>query len=141
MCRKKGQLSRRAKKLSNPIHKAAYKHIQNETCNALRKVYWSFVKGVLTEGLEQGDMKQFYGYIKSQHQDSQGISPLREQGQLYSDAHSKARIIIKELRSVFTRDDVQSSAKRLAGPAYPPTEQLTINEDGVQELLAGLNPH
>ena len=140
MCRKKRRLFRRAKKSTNPTHKAAYKHIQNETLNALRRAHWSYVNGILAEGLAQGDMKPFHGYIKSQHQDNQGVSPLRERGQLYSDAHSKAHILSEQFRSVFTRDAAQSSAKRLAGPAHPPAEPLTINEDGVQKLLAGLNP-
>ena len=122
MCHKKRRLFRRAKKSTNPTHKAAYKHIQNETRNALRRAHWSYVNGILTEGLEQGDLKPFYGYMKSQHQDNQGVSPLRERGQLYSDAHSKARILSEQFRSVFTRDDAQSSAKRLAGPAHPPAE-------------------
>ena len=78
MCRKKHRLFRRTTKLTNPIHKAAYEHIQNETCNALRKANWSYVNGILSEGLEQDDMKAFYGYIRSQHQDNQGVSPLRK---------------------------------------------------------------
>ena len=61
MCRKKRRLFRRAKKLTNPIHKAAYKHIQNENYNALRWAHWSNVNGILTEGLEQCDMNHSMG--------------------------------------------------------------------------------
>ena len=61
MCRKKRRLFRRAKKSTNPIHKAAYKHIQNETYNALRRAHWSYVNGILAEGLEQCDMNYSMG--------------------------------------------------------------------------------
>ena len=59
-------------------------------------------------------------------------------GQLHSDAHSKARILSEQFRSVFTRDNTQSSAKSLAGPAHRPAEPLTINEDGSQKLTESL---
>ena len=62
MCHKKSQLFRRAKKSRNPNQKAAYKHIQNETRNALRRAHWSYVNGIHAEG--QGDIKPLYGYIQ-----------------------------------------------------------------------------
>ena len=57
------------------------------------------------EGLERGDTKPFYGYVKSQQQDSQGVSPLRAHGQLFSDAASEARMLSEQFKSVFTKDD------------------------------------
>ena len=65
--------------------------MQNVTRDTLRKAHWTYVNGILLEGLEQGDTKPFYGYIKSQKQDSKGVSPLRAHGQLHSDAPSKAQ--------------------------------------------------
>ena len=62
------------------------------------------MNGILKDGLEQGNNKPFYQYVKSQQQDSQGVAPLREKasGQLYSDASSKARLLSEQFKSVFT---------------------------------------
>jgi len=38
---------------------------QNETWNALKKSHWSYVNGILSDSLENGDTKPFYRYIKS----------------------------------------------------------------------------
>ena len=49
---KKGRLYYRAKELSSLNHKAAYKPIQNETRNALRKPPWSYLNEILVERLD-----------------------------------------------------------------------------------------
>ena len=105
MCRKKRRLYRRAKKSGKQEHMTAFKAIQNETRDALRQAHWAYVNSILVDGLECGVVKPFYGYVKSQQQDSQGVSPLRERGQLFSDAPSKARILSEQFKSVFTRDN------------------------------------
>ena len=95
---------------------------------------------ILLDSLEEGNTKPFYSYLKSQKQDSQGVSPLREGGQLYSDAVSKARILSNQFKSVFTRDDPDAPVKKLPGPDYPDIPELIIRPEGVEKLLAGLNP-
>ena len=62
---------------------------------------------MLKEGLEQGSNKPFYQYVKSQKQDNQGVSALRDKatGQLHSDPADKARLLSEQFKSVFTRSD------------------------------------
>ena len=86
MCRKKRRLYRGAKKSGKQEHKTAFKAIQNETRYALRQEHWAYVNSILVDGLERGDVTPFYRYFKSQQQDSQSVYPLRERGQLFSDA-------------------------------------------------------
>ena len=51
LCRKKRRLYRKAKKASaGQAHKDAYKKVQNETCNALKKAHWSYVNSILLDG-------------------------------------------------------------------------------------------
>jgi len=55
MCRKKRRLYRRAKKTQEPRHKEAFEIVQSETQKALKKAHWSYVNGILFDGLENGD--------------------------------------------------------------------------------------
>ncbi len=123
MCRKKCRLYKRARRTSDPAHKAAYKRQQNMTRDSLKRAHWSYVKGILSEGLEHGDLKPFYRYVKSQQQDNQGVSPLHDRGQLYSDTPSKARILSDQFKSVFTRELEDSNP---TAPEIPGTASLPI---------------
>jgi len=140
MCCKKRRLYRRAKKTQEPRHKEVFKTVQNETRKALKKAHWSYVNGILSDGLENGDTKPFYRYVKSQQQDNQGVCPLCDHGQLYSVALSKARILSEQFKSVFTRDDPQSADQKLPGSGHPTIPLLTIDTNGVVKLLHNLNP-
>ena len=99
---------------------------QNETCNAVRNVHWSYVNYILLGGLGHGDTKPFYNYIKSQEQGKQGVSPLKERGQLFSATPSKARILNQQFRSVFTQDDPDTPQKHLPGTDYPDVPLLFV---------------
>ena len=121
-------------------HRARFKKLQNQTRDALRKAHWSHVNGILQEGLDKGDNKSFWKYVKAQKQDSQGVAPLRQDGSLHSDAKSKAKVLSDQFASVFTRDTPETADIKLEGPSYEPIPDLTITVEGVQKLLAGLNP-
>ena len=98
MCRKKRRFFRRAKMSGKQENMTAFKAIQNETWEALRHAHLVYVNSILVDGLERRYVKPFYGYVKSQQQDSQGVSPLRE----------RARILREQFKSVFTRDNPTS---------------------------------
>ena len=104
----------------------------------LRRARWSYLNEVLSLSLAEGDCKPLWQYIRFQKQDNLGISALKEKGKLVSDAPSKAEILSCQFSSVFTKNEGEDTAK-LAGPNYPLIDQLTINQEGVQKLLAGLN--
>ncbi len=140
MCRKKRRLYRKARKTRNSMHFNQFKTFQNKTRDAIRKAHWSYVNGVLIEGLECGDVKPFYGYIKSKQQDNQGVSALRARGQIYSDAQTKARILSEQFMSVFTKDDPDATQVRLPGPDLPDISPLVITVHGVEKLLKDINP-
>ena len=56
-------------------------------------VRWSILKNKLSESLEQKNSKPLWRYIKSKRQDGNGVSPLKENGQLHSDRRRKGRNI------------------------------------------------
>ena len=108
--------------------------------DTLRAAHWKYVNGILMEGLERDHTKPFYGYVKSQQQDSQGVSPLCAHGQLYSDAASKARILSEQFKSVFTKDDPTISTTRIPGPHFYSISPITVEAHGVEKLLFSINP-
>jgi len=95
---------------------------------------------LLSRGLEEGDQKPFWRYVRSQRQDHQGVSPLRSGAQLLSDAAANAELLSKQFCSVFTADEPDTVDIQLEGPQYPQMESLNVTEAGVCKLLKNLNP-
>ena len=94
---------------------------------------------MLSDGVETGNSKPFWRYVKSQRQDNCGVSPLKRDGELHSDSQSKADILNHQFSSVFTTDDVHADTV-LEGPSIPPVANLKICEQGVAKLLREVDP-
>ena len=89
----------------------------------------------------RGRHKTFLEIYKGPTQESVGIPPLKHWGSLYTDAKSKADILLGEFKSVFSREDTSSipwlgPSKSFKGTIPP----LLIQNPGVQKLLSKLNP-
>ena len=52
-----------------------------------------YVNGILQNGLESGNNKPFLKYVKSQKQETFGISALKSNGNVITDSLSKAEIL------------------------------------------------
>ena len=138
MCKKKHRLFNKAKRTNKPRHWEQYKLFKRDTLKAVRKHRWNYINDVLQLGLEQGDTKPFWRYVKAQRQDNVGVSPLLDNGVLHTDGRSKACILNKQFTSVFTREDV-SNIPKMQGPQYPDIAELQICCKGVEKLLGNLN--
>ena len=94
----------------------------------------------ISESLEQkkNNSKPLWRYIKSKHQDGNGVSPLKENGQLHSDSRRKAEILNNQFCSVFTSEDTKNIPK-LPGPPNTEMPKFKITVQGVTKLLEGLN--
>ena len=139
LCRKKRRVYKKAK-AGSTRHQTLFKKLQNETRDALRKAHWEHVNGLLKDSQETGESRKFWKYIKSKKQDSQGVAPLRTNGQLLADSAGKAQALSDQFCSVFTRDTPETADLRAEGPSYPPILDLHINTPGIAKLLQGLNP-
>jgi len=93
---------------------------------------------VLQLGLDQGDTKPFWKYVRAQRQDNIGVAPFLDNGVLHTDSLSKACILNKQFVSVFTREEVTDIPK-LHGPNYPDITDLGISTEEVEKLLSNLN--
>ena len=139
MCRKKQLLFNRACRPHKCSHWKSYEAHKRDTLKAVRRARWSYVNDILQLSLDSGDLKPFWKYIKSQRQDSVGVSPLKSGGRLFSDSLDKAEILNTQFTSVFRKED-SSFIPKLFGPNYPTIDPLIINQNGVEKLLSGLNP-
>ena len=140
-CRRKQRLYNKARKTGKPEDMKKYKEAQKITQKAFKQSRWRYINGLLQTGMDEGNCKPFWTYIRSQKQDNLGVSPLKKDGQLHPDHASKCEILADQFRSVFTKDsDDPHRNTRLFGPAYPPIHDLSISVVRVRKLLQGINP-
>jgi len=138
LCNKKQRLFNKAKRTRKAQHWEQYKSFKKDLLKAIRRQRWCYINDMLQVGLDQGDSKPFWRYVRAQRQDTSGISPLLHQGVLHTDSLRKAKILNNQFMSVFTVED-SSNTTYLYGPDYPHIEDLTISREGVEKCLSNLN--
>ena len=94
------------------------------------------MNGILQNGLESGNNKPFWKYVKSQEQETFGISALKSNGNLITDSDrlSKAEVLNYQFKSVFTPQS-GNTFPQLSGIQFPKIKPLHISENGVFMLL------
>ena len=132
---------KRAKKTKKPSHWEAYNRVSSSTKKALKKAHWQHVNLILDTAEKEHNTKPFWNYIKSQRQDTAGVSPLKKKGQLYSDSKTKASILQDQFTSVFTIDDTDPNHDlKMDGQKYQSLPPLLIRNEGILKLLQHINP-
>ena len=129
--RRKARLFKKAKKINKW---STYRKCQRECKQQLRKAEWQHVNKVINEGLQNNNTKPFWNYAKSKREDNIGIAPLKSNGQLISDPKGRAKILVEQFVSVFTKDvgrDLPDVSSRVENDI----PLLSIGEEGVLKLL------
>ena len=80
LIRKKGRRFKKAKKYGMDEDRARYLDIEQMVKRELRDAERVYVNGILQNGLESGNNKSFWKYVKSQKQETFGISALKSNG-------------------------------------------------------------
>ena len=93
-----------------------------------------YVNGILQNGLESGNNKPFWKYVKSPKQETFGISALKSNGNVITDSLSKAESLNSQFKSVFTPQS-GNTFPQLPGTQFPKIKPLHISENGVFMLL------
>ena len=137
MCRKKQRLYNRAKKSGRNKHWDKFNQLKRDTRKSIRSAHNKYINDIFITSMERGDTQTFWRYIRSQRQDSSGVSPLKKDGQLNSSSLSKAEILSQQFKSVFTKED-GSATPHLEGPSFPDIPLLHISPAGVAKLLLRL---
>ena len=134
ICRIKSRKYKKAKKSGNADHWRQYFSFKKSVEASLRSAKWDYVNGILQSGMEKGDTKQFWKYVKSQKQESFGISALKSNGNVHTDSKTKGEILNTQFQSVFTQPTGEE-IPQLPGTPFPPIDDLHISEHGVFLLL------
>ena len=68
------------------------------------------------------------------------INALKYNGETHTDSLAKASILNNQFKSVFTKDD-HLTLYVMRGNSIPDIEQVSIEVNGVHNLLANIDPH
>lgn len=137
MCRKKQRLYNKARKSGRSKHWDRFNQFKRDTRRAIRSAHNNYINNILAESLQSGETQTFWRYVKAQQQDSCGVAPLRQGGELHSSSEKKAEILSQQFMSVFTKED-GSATPQLMGPSFPDIPPLLIMTAGVRKLLANI---
>ena len=115
--------------------RARYLDIEQMVKRELRDAERVYVNGILQNGLESGNNKPFWKYVKSKkNKKTFGISALKSNGNVITNSLSKAEIVNSQFKSVFTPQS-GNTFPQLPGTQFPKIKPLHISENGVFMLL------
>ncbi len=81
--------------------------IKREIQRQRRRAFWTYIVSIITpmedEEEQYSCMKRFWTFIKHQAKDYEGITGLKDQGQLHTDPKDKTNIWNHQFESVFTK--------------------------------------
>ena len=132
--RKKNRLHDKVKKFekSDPRWNK-YKIMQKQCRKLMKDAEQEYINGNIISGLAQNNTKPLWRYIKSKKQDLLGISPLKKNGQLFSEALDKTEILLNKFEEVFTRPI--KTPLPVINQLCPNIPTLEIKVKGVEILL------
>ena len=133
LCRKKARKYKKAKRSGREDHWERYKEFQKVVQAKLTEGRWDYINRFLQIGLETGNKKPFWKYLRVQKQEDFGISALKSNGKMFTDRKSISEILNTQL-SVFTKK-TSSKIPELPGVTFPSIKDLKITEFGVFKLL------
>ena len=147
-CKKRNKLYLRARKFKNPDVKIHYKRFRAYEQKVLRDAFWKYVSNIFTFENDSSDpdtpkpekIKKFWSFIKSLKKDTFGITSLRENRILKTDAKEKANICNRQFQSPFTpKGNYDTPSKRAS--SFSSMGDITVGPKGVTKLLEGLKVH
>ena len=85
LCRKKSRKYKKAKRSGKEHHWKEYKEFQKHVQSKLTEGRWDYINRFLQIGLETGNKKPFWKYLRVQKQEDFGISALKSNRTLFTD--------------------------------------------------------
>ena len=134
LCRKKARKYKKAKRSGREDHWEQYKEFQKVVQAKLTEGRWDYINRFLQIGLETGNKKPFWKYLRVQKQEDFGISALKSNGKMFTDRKFISEILNTQFKSVFTKK-TSSKIPELPGVTFPSIKDLKITEFGVFKLL------
>ena len=90
--KKKHRLMQLAKKTGMPSDGTKSKQHKSITPKLVRQAYWNYVNAIMKKSLEHGNNKPFWKYIKARHNYNIGVAANKNNGILYHDSKTKAKL-------------------------------------------------
>ena len=134
LCRKKARKYKKAKRSGSEDHWEQYQEFQKVVQAKLTEGRWDYINRFLQIGLETGNKKPFWKYLRVQKQEDFGISALNSNSKMFTDRKSISEILNTQFKSVFTKK-TSSKIPELPGVTFPSIKDLKITEFGVFKLL------
>ena len=134
LCRKKARKYKKAKRSGREDHWEQYKEFQKVVQAKLTEGRWDYINRFLQIGLETGNKKPFWKYLRVQKQEDFGISALKSNGKMFTDRKSISEILNTQFKSVFTKK-TSSKIPEFPGVTFPSIKDFKITEFGVFKLL------
>ena len=131
LLRRKKRLYKQARKTSNWSN---YRFFQKECRREMRKTEYQYVNRVIEKEMKGNNTRPFWRYAKARRQDNTGVALLKKGTALFNDSTTKAKILLDQFRSVFTKDDGSQLPKMESAP-YPGLTDLVIKTEGVSRHL------
>ena len=100
----------------------------------MRKTEHQYVNRVIEKEMKGKNTRPFWRYAKARRQDNTGVALLKKGTALFNDSTTKAKILLDQFRSVFTKDDGSQLPKMESAP-YPGLTDLVIKTEGVSRHL------
>ena len=118
LCRNKARKYKKAKRSGREDHWEQYKEFQKVVQAKLTEGRWDYINRFLQIGLETGNKKPFWKYLRVQKQEDFGISALKSNGEMFTDRKSISEILNRQFKSVFTKK-TSSKIPELPGVTFP----------------------
>ena len=128
-------------KISKSDHdEAAFKSYRSNYKKEIRHAQGHYIRNTMSDNLHQ-NTKQFWKIVKSKRVDNGGIPPLNTpDGNTTDVSQDKAEILNNYFRSVYTHEDT-ANIPNLSGNPYPEMPPINVTPEGVEKLLADLQPN
>ena len=139
------------KKSGDSDDKDKFKDLKQATQKEIRRAYWKYIdSNVTTEsepvpGSRGNNMKRFWTFIKHKRLDGSKIPPLKSEGLLHTEPHTKSNILNHQFQKAFSEKIAYSDEdfwrNITVQNRQPEIKDLHITVPGVEKLLKTLNPH
>ena len=127
-----------SKKLKDFERYEKLKKSSTETC---KTAYNDYITNIISPD-SSSNPKRFYGFIKSKKIENHFVAHLKAKtGITHSDSATKANILNDQFSSVFNKGEDPSTIPDMGPSPHPTVDNITVTENGVHKLLAGLEPH
>ena len=136
MMRKRDKLYSRQKSSRTAENISQFKSLKHRVQREVRSAYWNYVESIIEPMDEEKPyegMKRFWTLKKHARSDSGGITPLRDQGQLVSDARGKAEILNRQIRVGLHERPDSDTGRSIAFESIPDSSRHPYNIRGCLE--------